>query len=62
MRRPGSGWDCDFGDAYVAPEGDGEPPMDIGGKDAIKAHVMLSDLIDNVARRKGGNGSEQSEN
>jgi hypothetical protein len=46
LPAPDTGWDAHLvGDTYQPPK-EGEPPMDIGGKDAIKAHVMLSDLLD----------------
>jgi hypothetical protein len=35
--------------------------MDLYGKDAIRAHVDLSELVDSVTRRNGngGNGDDQ---
>jgi hypothetical protein len=60
QQLPAPGWDAKLvDDTYQAPEGDAEPPMDLYGRDAIKAHVALSDILDAAERRKrNGNGSE----
>jgi hypothetical protein len=54
---PAPGWDAKLVDnTYQPPEGNAEPPMDLYGKDAIKAHVMISGLMPKPGRN--GNGSE----
>jgi len=53
----GSAWDAKFGDAYEPPPGDTEPPMDLYGNDAIKAHVEISELWRSVRRAAIGNGN-----
>jgi hypothetical protein len=59
---PGPGWDAKLvDDTYQPPEGDAEPPMDLYGRDAIKAHVALSEILDAAERRKrNGNGGDDS--
>ena len=54
---PGPGWDAKLvGDVYQPPPGDEEPPMDLYGKDAVKAHVTISSLMRGV--RRNGNGGD----
>ena len=54
---PPKGWDAKLVEGvYEAPAGDGEPPMDLYGQDAIPAHVMISELMARN-RRNGGNDS-----
>jgi hypothetical protein len=55
QQLPAPGWDAKLvGDTYQPPEGDAEPPMDVYGKDAFKAHAMISELMSN----RNGNGSD----
>ena len=50
---PAPGWDAKLvAETYQPPEGDAEPPLDLYGRDAIKAHVAISDLLDAAERRK----------
>jgi hypothetical protein len=58
QQLPAPGWDAKLvDDTYQPPEGDAEPPLDLYGRDAIKAHVALSDILDAAERRKrNGNG------
>jgi len=54
---PPKGWDAKLVEGvYEAPAGDGEPPMDLYGQDAITAHVTISELMARN-RRTGGNDS-----
>ena len=54
---PPKGWDAKLVEGvYEAPAGDGEPPMDLYGQDAITAHVTISELMARN-RRNGGNDS-----
>src|SRR5262249_53765635 len=55
---PPAGWDAKLVEGvYEAPAGDDEPPMDLYGRDAITAHVAISELMVRN-RRNGGNGND----
>jgi hypothetical protein len=60
---PAPGWDAKLvDDTYQPPEGDAEPPLDLYGRDAIKAHVALSEILDAAERRKrNGNGDDSND-
>jgi hypothetical protein len=52
-RQPAPGWDLELtAERYVAPDGDAEPPMDLYGRDAIRAAHDISTLV-RLARRNG---------
>ena len=55
---PKPGWDAKLvAGVYQAPEGDAEPPLDLYGKDAIKAHCALSSLMRGLRRTGDGSGN-----
>jgi hypothetical protein len=59
LPTPGSGWDLELtAERYQAPEGDTEPPMDLYGKDAIKASHTISSLTKLGRKRNGGDSSD----
>jgi hypothetical protein len=54
LPAPGSGWDAHLRDGvYQPPSGDTEPPLDLYGRDAIKASHTISSLSRIV---RNGNG------
>jgi hypothetical protein len=54
---PPAGWDAKLVEGvYEAPAGDGEPPMDLYGRDAVTAHVTISELM--ARNRRNGSGSD----
>ena len=61
-KLPAPGWDAKLVDeTYQPPPGDAEPPLDLYGRDAIKAHVAISEILDAADRRKrNGNGGDDS--
>ena len=59
LPAPGSGWDAHLVDGtYQPPEGDAEPPLDLYGKDSIKAHCIMSSLMQST--RRNSNGGDDS--
>jgi hypothetical protein len=57
LPAPGSNWDLELtAQSYQPPEGDSEPPLDLYGRDAIKASYTISTLS-RVGRKGNGNGN-----
>lgn len=61
LPAPGSGWDAQLVDGvYQPPDGDAEPPMDVYGRDAVKASHAISSLTRLGRKRNGGgNGGDE---
>ena len=59
LPAPGSGWDAHLRDGvYQPPNDDTEPPLDLYGKDAIKASHTISSLT-RIGRKRNGNGGDE---
>ena len=61
LPAPGSNWDAHLKDGVYQPPEEGEPPLDVYGRDAIKAHVTLSSLMRDIRRNGNGGGDDTAE-